>query len=456
MNNEHENGKEEEKKDKEKRLFSVKNILIAITIVFILSAVAFYFAGIAGPIIIILLVLTTTAFYYSIYIFFAPRKIFFGGIKEATGKVIVVGTKQEPSFVRAAISYQGHDLNDKWDVVPKDQGHARSRFLKLMETLFPGLIFIGVPGKHWIYEYKFTWTSCDLEGNLHTRSKVLDYIFLKRDIYVSMLKGTEVGITFVPVDIQINITAIPINPYKALFEVQNWLEYIVNTIKSVLRNFIGQVGQDLTPEEQKILDGIKDPVAKSRAETEFYLKKAHAAFVSGKIDLGTAIYEKMEKSGDLKEFKEKIGIAVLKVEIPNIDYGALQELALKQYKAQQEGDAKIISETKEGQAYQARRGLEAIADVDYIKKTFTTIIDFGDQGVLLETLKALKATDKIITLGSIQNITDQFLGLKPGAIKPDAIADLLKKATGKELSDISKEDLEKILNVLKKTKEEIE
>ncbi len=452
MEDEPENKIKEENKIKKKRSYSIKDIVITIAIVFILSAA--YFAGTEGLIAAILLALVIIVAYYSVYIFFAPRKILFGGMKEATGKAIAVGTKEEPTFVRAEISLQGHDVDDNWNIVPEAQGRKRSLFLRLMRILFPGLVFIGFPGKSWVYEYKFTWTSCDLEGKLYTRTKLLDYIFLKTDIYVSMLKGTEVGITFVPVDIQINITAVPINAYKPLFLVQNWLEYIVNTIKAVMRDFIGQIGQELTAEEQKVLDGIADPIARNRLETEFYLKKAHAAFVSGQEDLGTAIYEKMRESGDLEKFKTEYGINVKKVEIPTIDYGALQELSLAQYRAQQEGDAKIIAETKIGEAYQSRRGLEAKADVDYITRTFGTIISFGDQGMLLETLKALKATDKVITLGSIKEISDQFLGIKPGAIKPDAIADLLKNATGKKLSDISKEDLDKILGVLK-IKEEI-
>lgn len=447
---ESEKGIEEENNGRKGGSYPIKNIAIAITIFFIL--LAFFFAGAEGLIIAILLTLVIIAAYYSVYIFFAPRKIVFGGIKEATGKAIVVGTKEEPSFVRAVISYKGHDVDDNWNVVPKAQGRKKSSFLKLMEIAFPGLVFIGIPGKHWMYEYKFTWTSCDLDGNLNTRTKVLDYIFLKRDIYVSMLKGTEVGITFVPVDIQINITAAAINPYKALFEVQNWLEYIVNIVKAVLRDFIGQAGHELTPDEKEMLNEIKDPIARNRLETEFYLKKAHASFVSGNEDLGDMVYKKMEQSGDLKEFKDKIGVEVLKVQIPNINYGALQELALAQYRAQQEGDAKIIAETKAGEAYKARRDLEAVADSGYITKTFKTVIGFGNEGVLLRTIEALKATDKVITLGSIQNITDQFLGLKPGEVKPDAIADTLKKVTGKELSDINKDDLGIILDALKKNK----
>lgn len=426
--------------------YSIERIFMLVSIAFI--ALATFIANRDGLIISVLVVLVIVTAYYSVYIFFAPRKIFFGGMKEATAKVIVVGTRDEPTFVRAEISYKDHDLDKNNDVVDEAHGQKRSFFLRFMKTLFPGLIFIGIPGKHWIYEYKFTWTSCDLEGNLHTRSKVLDYIFLKRDIYVSMLKGTEVGITFVPVDIQINITAIPMNPYKAMLEVQNWLEYIVNTIKPILRNYIAQVGQELTKEEQGILDKIVDPKDRYWLETQFYLKKAHAAFVSGKDDLGTLIYRKMQESGDIEEFKSKIGINVLKVEVPNINYGALQELALAQYRAQQEGEAKIITETKAGEAYQARRRLEALADSDYIKTTFGTVIGFGDQGMLLETLKALKATDKVITLGSIKEISDQFLGVKPGAVKPDAIAELLKKATGKDLSEITKDDLGLILDVI--------
>ncbi len=448
----------EGKKDKKDELFSEKNIFIGISIVILLSAAAFLIIGIEGLIIMILLVLDAVAVYYSIYIYFAPRKIIFGGIGEPMATIIVVGVKEKPTFVRAEISYKEHELDENWNVVLEGKGRKRSWFMKFIRRLFPGLILIGIPGKNWIYSYKFTWASCDLEGKIKSRTKILDYLFLKRDIYVSILKGTEVGITFVPVNIQINVTAAPINPYKALFEVHRWLEYIVNTIKSELRNFIGQIGQELTPNEQKIIDEIIDPMMKKRMENEFYLKKAHAALVSSNKDLGDVIYKKLEASGEIKEFEDKIGIRVFKVEIPNIDYGEFQKLALKQFEAQQDGDAEIIKQTQAGKAYMARRDLEATADVDYTKRTFANIAAFGNTGVLLETLKALKNTDKVITVGGIQDIMKQFLGLtpsaiKPDAIKPDAVISLLKNATGKELSDITKEDIEKVFDALK-TKEE--
>lgn len=446
--------KEGKKGDKKDELLSTKNILIAALIFFVLSeTIAFFFYGTTGLVLVNLAALDLAAAYYSMYVFFAPREIIMGGITEATGKLIAVGTKKNKSIIRAVISYKGHELNDEGYVVPVGENHKkseRSGFIKFMETLFPGLIFIGVPGIHWIWKYEFRWTSAEQNGELKTRTKILNYIYLKRDIYVATLTGAEVGITFVPVNIQINITAAPVSPYKALIDVENWLEYIVNTIKVLLRDFVGQIGQDLTEEEQKILDGIIDLQARNRVEIDFHLKKAHAVFVAGKNDLGNEIFKKLEASGDLKEFKEKIGVLVFKVQIPNIDYGTLQELALAQYRALQEGEAKIISETKTGEAYKARRTEEATADVNYIQKTFSAILAFGDEGVLLRTLEALKATDKVITLGSIQNITDQFLGLKPdSSIKPDTIANLLKKTTGKELSEISKEDIENILNALK-------
>jgi hypothetical protein len=429
-------------------LFSIKNILIAISIVFVLLVVSFVITkNIMGPIIIVLLALIIIAVYYSMYVYFAPRKTIFSGIREATAKAIVVGTKEDPKFIRAVISYEGHDLDEKWNVVPEGRGYKRSSFVKFIESLFPGLVLIGVPGMHWIWEYEFDWTSSEQEGKLKTKKKTLDYIYLKRDIYISILKGAEVGITFVPVDIQINITVMIINPYKALFRVENWLEYIINIVKVVLRDFVGQIGQELTPEEQETLKEIKDLKTRERVENEFRLKKAHTVFVSGKKDLGDEIYKKLENSGDLKEFRNEIGVEVLKVQTPDINFGAFQELALAQFRAHQEGEAKVIQETKRGEAYEAYRRREAIADVGYIKETFGTILSFGDKGVLLETLKALKATDKVITLGSIQNITDQFLG-----IKPDAVADLIKQATGKNLSEITSTDIEKILEALKNKK----
>ncbi|MCK4892176.1 MAG: hypothetical protein KAS78_05910, partial [Candidatus Pacebacteria bacterium] len=103
-------------------------------------------------------------------------------------------------------------------------------------------------------------------------------------------------------------------------------------------------------------------------------------------------------------------------------------------------------QTMDGDAYKAYKGRQKDADMGYISGVYGQIIGFGDKGLLIRSLEALKDTDKVITLGSIQNITDQFLG-----IKPNETVELLKGITGKEISEITTEDLGQALEKLKAT-----
>jgi hypothetical protein len=397
-------------------LFSIKNILIVTSIVFVLLVVSFVITKkIMGPIIIVLLVLIIVAAYYSMYVYFAPRNLFFSGIREGTAKMIMVGTKENPKFVRAAISYKGFTFDENWNVILESKRKKWQSFIEYIEHILPGLIFVGVPGINWIWEYDFSWSSMTQDEKIKDKKELLDYIYVKKDIYVAKLKGAEVGESMVPVDIILLLTIEVINPYIALFQVEKWLEIVINRIKVPIRDYISD--QD-------------DPRILIRQ------KKA----------LGDLFFNKLKESKDLEYFEEKVGVRVSKIETYDIDLGEWQETATKQWKATQEGEAEVIKQTKLGQAYVAYRERQKTADMDYLSGVYSEIMEFGDKGLVMRFLDSLTDAAKgpsntIIPFGFVQDIAKQILGTKsPG------VAEIIKETLGE---DITKEDIKKFKEFIK-------
>lgn len=397
----------EETEDRYEKVFSPRNIVVAIITIAIASLLGYGIGGAQGFLVVILPPFVIIAGMYSIFVFFAPRDLFFTSVQEGNAKAIMKGTKDNPEFVRLIMSYDGYKFDKDWNIVAGKEKH-----------LLGGIRWLGLPGLYWVHRYKFRWTSMIENGTLETKEKVIDYIYVKRDVYAETLKKAEVGNSLVPVDVRFLITAQVINPYKALFRVEKWLEYITNRVKVPARDYVAQQ------------EDPKDLVVK-------------------KQDLGPLLHKKLEEAGTIEDFKKEVGVEILKLETPEIDLGAFQEQATAQWKAKQEGDAAVIKGTKEGEAYKARRLLEKEGDVGYIEAVFAKVQEFGHAGLVLSYLdKLTKIADKqgniILSLGSIGDIARQIFPTKETA---SDIAEMVEGLAGGK-KHISKENIEKLRRLL--------
>src|SRR3989344_2400177 len=173
----------------------------------------------------------------------------------------------EIAFARKQLGLKGvKEINDPYDIVPD----IRDEEIKSKNIFLPKFLrnirWVGIPPFYKIYSYRFRWASfeqrCDLmTGVLVTRpviiEKILRYITLKDDVYNMTVESAETQ-EVIPLNVEIAITANVVNPKKALFQIEKWLEVIINQVGAKIRKFIGTQGYfeliQAKEEEKDLLD----------------------------------------------------------------------------------------------------------------------------------------------------------------------------------------------------------
>ena len=119
----------------------------------------------------------------------------------------------------------------------------------LIPRFLRGIHWIGIWPFAQIHTYKFAWTSLedqvDQTTGIHKNLKftsddeLLTHILVQQDTYVSRLDGAECKDN-IPLDVVYLITGEVVNPYKALFRVERWLEATQNLVGASLRHWVGE------------------------------------------------------------------------------------------------------------------------------------------------------------------------------------------------------------------------
>lgn len=200
------------------------------------------------PVIVALLALT----YYLVALLIrklAERNLFWTFVEEGTAKSIIVNGR----FSFCVMSFSGHMFKadspnppatqaDGWDIVPFDPSVQHRRYLPLLRNIR----WIGFPPFSDAYAYGFSWTSLeeeqedssDIKKKFHYSDKIIDYILVQDDIYVTQVKEAEC-LDNIPLDAIILIGGHITNPYKAMFKVERWLESTANRIGADVRDLFG-------------------------------------------------------------------------------------------------------------------------------------------------------------------------------------------------------------------------
>lgn len=346
----------------------------------------------------VITILTTGILFAFIVLVYTLAKlnIFFTIIQEGTAKAI----KKFGKFQRMVIAYGDHALDQRGTIrLPDEDGKEGIELVKNADgtirtekytieiqsqsfRLWGGLRWVGIPFIHSVHKYEFRWVSYEqgekdgkLAEKIISHTETIDYLLLQDDVYYSFVHGGETS-EMIPTDVDLLLTIRIINPYKAMFRVQNWLEAVLNQVKPAFRKFVFSC-------ELKELMGKEE---KMEREVDNFLK-----------DSGIANYAERDYGVRLK----KVGMA--KVDLAGERGKIYTEAASKQYEAEKEKERKEIL---------------AKADANIIDTVFGKIKEYGSMGLYLKTLEAMETVGKgpsntvIFPLGAIKDLVDGWIGKK--------------------------------------------
>jgi hypothetical protein len=275
--------------------------------------------------------------FFLIYFVLAPRNMFFTLIDEGRAKIVV----KAKGFNKCLIQWKGQTFDykkphpEKWTVLEEkpDKG------IKEPWHIFGGLRFYGLWPIWDIHAYKFKWTSIAEGGQPKSRKEWLAYVLLKEDVYFVEISDAE-DKNLLPLKIELVLTVRIINPYKARFNIQDWLEAVVNRTQPLVRRYVASKEYSSLIEELDI----------TSEDIENKLKEENLI-------------------GDEGEFYKDYGVLVRKIEIRQINPpDKWRETTLLKYKSSQE---KIRIETL------------AKARAKEIDLTFSEAVKKGPLGVLM-------------------------------------------------------------------------
>lgn len=315
----------------------------------------------------------TTVLFPLVYWKLAPENRWWTFVKEGTAKVVVRGDK----FEKVLIQWEGHYIDESsWDV--KDG--------KAPIWRFGGLRWYGFWPLKDVYIYNFTWTGVTERGRIVEHEKErLDFVLLKDDVYFCKVENAE-DKNLLPLDVELVLTIRVINPYKALFKVQNWLETVKNRIKPFIRNTI-------------TLESYEELITKTAR-------------------IGEEIYDTLarEENGEsiLGEFEDRYGIRLREIGVKEINPPEnYRQETLKKWSAERERERTLIDADAEAQ----RRRIVAQGEADRLGIELGKIQEFGGLGQIVRTLEMLEKSPGqgakwVIPLPS--GISDILPGIFPG------------------------------------------
>lgn len=374
-----------------------------------------------------------------IYFGLAPRNYFFTFVKERTAKVVVKGD----AFHKLLIQWNGYTIDGDKNVIPVDKWTKDGKVLEKREDelfkkvikpvkrtikinrrkrqitilkeeekkieqreairprkepwhFFGGLRFYGFWPFLDIYTYDFQWTGVKENGELDPHPKErLDFIILKDDIYWGRVEKAE-DIELLPLELGLLLTIRVKNPYKALFNVQNWLEAVVNRLKPLVRDRITQdTYQRLIQQQGAIGEELYNTSLNIREE----------------------------------EFLGRYGIEIRKIEVKDINPGEdYRKATLLGWTAKRDRE---------------RIEVEADAEAKRLEAVYGQIKKFGDLGKLIRALEAMEKSPEqgakwIIPIpGMAEFFSQVFPGKKVESLSSDelrTLKEIIEQFRGREPS----------------------
>jgi hypothetical protein len=228
------------------------------------------------------------------------------------------------------MAYKGHHLSDQWDVVdhsassPDDAFDTRHPLLKWL-----GLYWVGPPWSHSVYYYVFEWNETQTDPStgkqkVRPRKEATDFVYVNDFPYAIVTDRAETS-DRLQTDLETDITMQVTNPYRALFETEDWMRRATAKSNGFITPFVG---------------------GKSYDEMLAFSKQADKNSYTGGLLLLSdgagglkALYGFCFKAAELQTF-----------DLSGSEGSAAQQAAMKEYIAKQNAKAKVIDATAAAEA----------------------------------------------------------------------------------------------------------
>lgn len=137
---------------------------------------------------------------------------------------------------------EGETEADRWTTVQRKHR---------LFSPFGGLHFVGIPPFFSVKGFRHNWTSIEQRKNngnvevvLVNTERILDYGLLQqRDIYSVVIAESET-IEMFPLDLKLGLPTWVVNPYKAHYNTEQWLEFVVNTVRDIMRSVVAKLAYE--------------------------------------------------------------------------------------------------------------------------------------------------------------------------------------------------------------------
>lgn len=119
-----------------------------------------------------------------------------------------------------------------------------ARFNSGINRLFGGYHFVGLYPFFKIHRYHFAWNSQLITGDIDpSDEREMQHVYLGDDQYAVVIKGVEAN-DWLQVTLIVLVPGRIVNPYRAVFAVQKWMEILVGLIRKNFRDLISDLPID--------------------------------------------------------------------------------------------------------------------------------------------------------------------------------------------------------------------
>lgn len=202
-------------------------------------------------------------------------------------------------------------VNHPWDIVRNIRDINTNKPFIPFVGLLSGIRWIGIPPFAKVYSYRFRWTSIEEKADEekgqtkkvpYTTDKIIDIINCKPDIFLITATAAETS-ELVPLDVKTALTAQVINPYKALFDAEKWLENVESQVGSKIRKFVGTKSYEDLIQSKNVVKTEEGDNQKADLKKEKLLSNENLEYI-------------------LDSIKEEYGINITRVQILDVNPGS--------------------------------------------------------------------------------------------------------------------------------------